>query len=283
MYLAVEENFLYPLMTFSTASRKSFSETVFLRARMANMPASVHTLRISAGVAFGQSRASSSQRMSRSQFIVLVAILKMSARALRSGRPNSTLRSSRPGRNSAGSSVSGRLVAASTLMLPRLSKPSSWLISSSMVRCTSLSPPAPSSNRAPPNESISSKNRMHAFLLRAIWKSSRTMRAPSPTYFCTSSEPDTRIKVQSVWCATARASSVLPVPGGPNSSTPFGCAMPRLSNSSGCLMGSSITSLISFTCLSKPPIMSYVESGTFSTFMRLTSGSTLDGSSRCSA
>ena len=43
----------------------------------------------------------------------------------------------------------------------------------------------------------------------------RTMREPSPMYFCTSSEPETRMKVQSVWCATARANSVLPVPGGP--------------------------------------------------------------------
>ncbi len=55
---------------------------------------------------------------------------------------------------------------------------------------------------------------------RAMTKSSRTMRDPSPMYFCTSSLPLTRIKVQSVWCATARASSVLPVPGGPYSSTP---------------------------------------------------------------
>lgn len=38
--------------------------------------------------------------------------------------------------------------------------------------------------------------------------SSRTMRLPSPMYFCTSSDPDTRMNVQSVWCATARASSV---------------------------------------------------------------------------
>lgn len=52
-------------------------------------------------------------------------------------------------------------------------------------------------------------------MLRAITKSSRTMRLPSPMYFCTSSPPDTRMNVQSVWCATARASSVLPVPGGP--------------------------------------------------------------------
>ena len=37
------------------------------------------------------------------------------------------------------------------------------------------------------------------------------------------------------------------------------------------------TSLISLICLSRPPTMSYVESGTFSTIMRLTSGSTLFG------
>jgi hypothetical protein len=45
------------------------------------------------------------------------------------------------------------------------------------------------------------------------------MRAPSPTYFCTSSLPMTRMKQASVRLATARASSVLPVPaahsGGP--------------------------------------------------------------------
>ena len=56
---------------------------------------------------------------------------------------------------------------------------------------------------------------MHAFFERAIWKSSRTMRAPSPTYFCTSSEPMTRMKHASVRFATARAESVFPVPGGP--------------------------------------------------------------------
>jgi hypothetical protein len=34
----------------------------------------------------------------------------------------------------------------------------------------------------------------------------------SPIYFCTNSAPDTRMKVQSVWCATALASRVFPVP-----------------------------------------------------------------------
>ena len=40
------------------------------------------------------------------------------------------------------------------------------------------------------------------------------MRAPSPTYFCTSSLPMTRMKHASVRLATARASSVLPARGG---------------------------------------------------------------------
>ena len=60
MYLGVDENFWYPLMALLTASIMSFSVMDFLRARMANMPASVQTDRSSAPVVFGQSRASSS-------------------------------------------------------------------------------------------------------------------------------------------------------------------------------------------------------------------------------
>ena len=63
--------------------------------------------------------------------------------------------------------------------------------------------------------STSSKKIKQAFLLRAIVNSSRTNLAPSPTYFCTSSDPMTRMKHASVRFATARARSVLPVPGGP--------------------------------------------------------------------
>ena len=51
---------LLPGHTLFTASRKSFSVTVFRRARMAYIPASVHTLRMSAPVLLGHSRASSS-------------------------------------------------------------------------------------------------------------------------------------------------------------------------------------------------------------------------------
>jgi hypothetical protein len=233
MYLGVAENLAYDLITLLTASRKSFSVATFLLALMANMPASVHTLRISAPVELGHSLASSSNLMSRSTLMDRAWILKMCVRPSRSGSPNSTFLSRRPGRIRAGSRVSGRLVAISTLMLPRGSNPSSWLISSSMVRCTSLSPPAPSSKRAPPMASISSKKIRQAFLERAISNSSRTMRAPSPTYFCTSSEPITRMKHASVRLATARAHRVLPVPGGPNRRTPLGGSIPSFTNFSG--------------------------------------------------
>merc|ERR1719319_1024510 len=112
--------------------------------------------------------------MSFSTLMLRAWIRKMLVRPSRSGSENSTFLSSRPGRMSAGSRVSGRLVAISTLILPLGSKPSSWLISSSIVRCTSLSPPAPSSNLAPPTASISSKKIRQAFLVLAISKSALT-------------------------------------------------------------------------------------------------------------
>ena len=55
----------------------------------------------------------------------------------------------------------------------------------------------------------------------AITNSSLTILAPSPMNFWTNSEPETLINVHSVWWATARASSVFPVPGGPYSNTPW--------------------------------------------------------------
>mmetsp|Transcript_39102 Transcript_39102/g.92524 ORF Transcript_39102/g.92524 Transcript_39102/m.92524 type:complete len:382 (+) Transcript_39102:527-1672(+) len=265
-------------MTLLIASSMSFSVMVLRRARIAYMPASVQTERKSAPVQLGHSRASSSNRMSRSQLMLLEWILKISVRPSRSGTPNSTRLSMRPGRSSAGSRVSGLLVAISTLTLPRASKPSSWFTISSIVRCTSLSPPCPSSCRAPPIASTSSKKTMQAFLDRAIWNSSRTIRAPSPTYFCTSSLPMTRMKQASVRLATARAESVLPVPGGPNSRIPFGGSMPRATNFSGWRSGSSTTSR-SFSIESlHPPTSLYVTSGLSSTCIMVTVGSIFGGS-----
>mmetsp|Transcript_18681 Transcript_18681/g.44280 ORF Transcript_18681/g.44280 Transcript_18681/m.44280 type:complete len:225 (+) Transcript_18681:236-910(+) len=210
---------------------------------MANIPASVQTLCSSAPVVLGQRRAMSSKRMSRSQFMRLEWMRRMWPRPSRSGRPNSTLRSRRPGRRRAGSRVSGRLVAMRTLMLPRASNPSSSVTIWSMVRWTSLSEPLSSPPpRAPPMASISSKKTMQARLDRAMVKSSRTIRAPSPTYFWTSSEPITRMKQASVRLATARAVRVLPVPGGPYRRMPLGGSMPSVTNRSGWRRGVSSTS-----------------------------------------
>jgi hypothetical protein len=91
---------------------------------------------------------------------------------------------------------------------------------------------------------------------RAITNNYLTILAPYPMYFCTNYDPLTLIKVQSVWWAIALANKVFPVPGGPYIRTPLGCAIPRDSNISGCLIGSYMTYLTYFTCWSNPPIMS---------------------------
>ena len=161
-----------------------------------------------------------------------------------------------------------------TLIFWAGSKPSNWFNNSSIVLCTSLSPPRLESIRVPPIESISSMKMIEGACSLAITNNSRTILDPSPIYFCTNSDPETRIKQQSVWWATARASRVFPVPGGPYINTPLGWAIPSDSNSSGCFIGSSITSFISLICFSNPPTMSYVASGTASTLIKLTNGST---------
>merc|ERR1719210_566218 len=215
--------------------------------------------------------------MSFSTLIDLAWILKMFVRPSRSGSENSTFLSRRPGLMRAGSRVSGLLVAISTLMLPLGSKPSNWLINSNMVLWTSLSPPAPSSNLAPPTASISSKKMRQAFLVLAISNSSLTILAPSPTYFCTNSDPITLMKQASVLLATARAHRVLPVPGGPYNRTPFGGSIPRLTKRSGWRRGVSTTSLSFSICSLQPPTSLYVTSGFSSTCIMVTDGSIFGG------
>ena len=57
-------------------------------------------------------------------------------------------------------------------------------------------------------------------------KRSRTREAPTPTYSSTKSEPDIDRNCTPASPATALAMSVLPVPGGPTSSTPLGMRAP---------------------------------------------------------
>ena len=75
-------------------------------------------------------------------------------------------------------------------------------------------------------ESTSSMKTIEGEFYLANLKTSLTILGPSPKYFCTNYEPTTRIKVAVVLFATALAIIVLPVPGGPYISTPFGGSIP---------------------------------------------------------
>mmetsp|Transcript_7540 Transcript_7540/g.670 ORF Transcript_7540/g.670 Transcript_7540/m.670 type:complete len:123 (-) Transcript_7540:569-937(-) len=121
-----------------------------------------------------------------------------------------------------------------------------------MVLLTSLS--LPSSDLAPPIESISSKNIIAAFFYLAILNISLTNLAPSPIYFYTNSLPITLMKQASVLLATALAVNVLPVPGGPYIKTPLGGSIPNSINLSGFNNGISTTSLNFSNYSFTPPI-----------------------------
>ena len=97
--------------------------------------------------------------------------------------------------------------------------PSIWTSSSDLRRrLASCSPAAP---RAETSASISSKKTIEGAWWRASANSVRASRSDSPWYFETSDEAEMLKKAVLPSEATARASSVLPVPGGPKSRTPF--------------------------------------------------------------
>ena len=76
--------------------------------------------------------------------------------------------------------------------------------------------------RVRPMASSSSMKMIEGAASRACWNRSRTRAAPTPTIISMNSEA-LRLKNGTPACpAIARASSVLPVPGAPTSSTPFG-------------------------------------------------------------
>ena len=76
-------------------------------------------------------------------------------------------------------------------------------------------------------------NTIAGALAFACSKRSRTRAAPTPTNISTKSEPLIVKNGTPASPATARASSVLPVPGGPNSSTPRGIFAPIAWNFAG--------------------------------------------------
>src|SRR5581483_7728716 len=107
----------------------------------------------------------------------------MLSRPLTSGLGTTTCRSKRPGRSSAGSSTSGRLVAAMRMMPSFASKPSistsSWF---SVCSRSSLPPPRPAP-RWRPTASISSMKMMHGAFFFACSNMSRTRLADADEHF----------------------------------------------------------------------------------------------------
>ncbi len=166
---------------------------------------------------------------------------RICSRPTTSGFGTMTWRSKRPGRSKAGSSTSGRLVAAMRMMPSFASKPSistsNWL---RVCSRSSLPPPRPAP-RWRPTASISSMKMMHGAFFFACSNMSRTRLAPTPTNISTKSEPEMVKNGTFASPAMARASSVLPVPGGPTSSTPRGMRPPRRWNFCGSRRKSTIS------------------------------------------
>jgi hypothetical protein len=106
--------------------------------------------------------------------------------------------------------------------------------------------PAVPDVRARPIASSSSMKMIDGCASFACEKRSRTRDAPMPTIASTNSDADIEKNGTSASPATARASSVFPVPGGPLSRTPWGMRPPRRRYFSGWRRKSTISVSSSF-------------------------------------
>mmetsp|Transcript_991 Transcript_991/g.2886 ORF Transcript_991/g.2886 Transcript_991/m.2886 type:complete len:292 (-) Transcript_991:416-1291(-) len=184
--------------------------------------------------------AMASKSKSPSSRIPAVMHLRMCARASASGMPMAISRSKRPARRKAGSSESGRLVAPMTSTvglvdpssaLPLFSpEPASTRRESMHVRSWATmrrSIPRLLVSRFPVIASISSMKMMDGAAAWADSNSRRTFSSLSPDMPETISGADTLKNATFISPAIARASIVLPQPGGPWSRMPRGGSMPR--------------------------------------------------------
>ena len=116
--------FCKPATILSMASSKSLASTAFLPWRAARSAASLTMFARSAPTKPGVLAAITLKSTAGESFIFLACSWRIFSRPLTSGRSTSTWRSKRPGRSSAGSSISGRLVAAIKITPLLESKPS---------------------------------------------------------------------------------------------------------------------------------------------------------------
>mmetsp|Transcript_13291 Transcript_13291/g.23838 ORF Transcript_13291/g.23838 Transcript_13291/m.23838 type:complete len:318 (-) Transcript_13291:765-1718(-) len=216
-----------PAMIFSRASAISASPVSDLPLRAVRMAASFIKFSRSAPVIPGVRRAITAKSTFFARVLPLLCTAKILLRPSKSGRSTVIWRSNRPGRSRAESKTSGLLVAAKTITPLLPSKPSisvsSWLIVCSR---SSLPPPIPAP-RCRPTASISSMKTMQGAFSLARLKRSRTREAPTPTNSSTNSEAEQAKKGTPASPATALASKVFPVPGGPASRAPWGILAPR--------------------------------------------------------
>jgi len=189
----------------------------------------------------------------------------ISSLASRSGASTMMRLSNRPGRSRAGSRTSGRFVAAMTITFVPVSNPSiSLKIWLSVCSLSSFPPPSP----APlcrPTASISSMKIIQGELRFAFLNKSRTRLAPTPTNISTNSDPDILKNGTSASPATARARRVLPVPGCPMRSTPFGIFAPIEVYFCGFLRKPTISSSSSFASFTPATSLKFVFSFSLST------------------
>mmetsp|Transcript_17500 Transcript_17500/g.45505 ORF Transcript_17500/g.45505 Transcript_17500/m.45505 type:complete len:262 (-) Transcript_17500:823-1608(-) len=175
-----------PMMMRSLAYSSAACVTAGLASRAALRAATLTRLARSAPLNPGVPRAMTL----RSTSAALGTLIKCDSRIWRrpstSGLGTTTWRSKRPGRTSALSSDSGKLVAATTMMPSLGRKPSSstssWL-SVIFMYCWSLG------LRLEPMASISSMKMMQGDCFLAAAKRSRTRRAPTPTNISSNSLP----------------------------------------------------------------------------------------------
>jgi hypothetical protein len=146
------------------------------------------------------------------------------------------------------------LVAPITITLVAESNPSIsvriWLSVCSRSSLPPLKPATPDVRERPIASSSSMKTIDGAFSFAPLNRS-RTREAPTPTIASTNSDAANEKKGTLASPATARASSVFPVPGGPDSSTPCGIRPPSRRYRSG-FRRKSTTSLSSSFASSMP-------------------------------
>lgn len=179
-----------PAITRSIDSSRESLEIARCSLRAVSSADSLITLARSAPLKPGVRRATASRSTSGVNGLPLACTRRIALRPSMSGASTGICRSKRPGRSSAGSRMSGRLVAAIRMTPPLTSKPSistrSWL---SVCSRSSWPPPMPAP-RCRPTASISSTKTIAGAFDLACSKRSRTRLAPTPTNISTKSEPE---------------------------------------------------------------------------------------------